>query len=110
MLSAAEQWLKLELTKNFKVRDSHSPAGSFRSLTADIIAAYSRPGLASATAGPGLVKRVPTAIRWDHNVNSIVMLLCAGTDLRPTGYGHGHGLWYVSLTVNQGGTVKSTLT
>jgi len=59
LLSAAEQWLKLELTKNFKVRDSQSWVWR---ITGTWITAHSRLGLATTTPGSGLVQRVLTAI------------------------------------------------
>lgn len=64
MLSAAEQFLKLELTKNFKVRILPSlaiiPLINFpnKNLTGD-----TRSGALAPIVGSRLVKRIPTTLR-----------------------------------------------
>lgn len=62
LLSAAEQWLKLELTKNFKVCDLRSPEGILDLLMKSEWIAHPRPGPASTIARSRLVERFFAAI------------------------------------------------
>lgn len=89
-MSAAEQWLKLELTKNFKVCDLRTSADAFRRLTGILMIAYPRLGSTPTIAGSGLVKRVFAAIRWHCDVSPIVLCVTLRRyKFKFTGYGHG---------------------
>lgn len=78
LLSAAEQWLKLELTKNFKVRD-HGRSVRWQGLMRRTVDSGSRP--AAAITWTRLVQRVPAALRRLRDVRpSIVVVIQTAPD------------------------------